>query len=141
MTDQIHRRFIRPDDVDTLRFPWGTLKWLSDPARTGTSTHAVGVVVLRPGDGHARHNHPGSDETLYVISGEGLQMVEDDAGVPIEQSVGPGDMVFIPEGVYHGTKNTGWEPMRIIAVYAPGGPEALLRTLPDCEVLPPGGAR
>ena len=67
-------------------------------------------------------------------------MVEDDDGVPIEQRVGPGDTVFIPEGVYHGTLNVGWEPLRIIAVYAPGGPEALLRELPDCEVLPPGTA-
>lgn len=138
MTDQAQRRFIRPYDVETLRFPWGSIKWMSDPTRTGTSTMAVGVVVLRPGDGHSRHNHPGSDETLYVISGEGLQMVEDDDGVPIERPVRPGDMIFIPEGVYHGTRNTGWEPMRILAIYAPSGPEALLREQPDCEILPPG---
>jgi oxalate decarboxylase/phosphoglucose isomerase-like protein (cupin superfamily) len=33
-------------------------------------------------------------------------------------------MVYIPEGVYHSTVNVGWEPLRLLAVYSPPGPEA-----------------
>ncbi len=40
--------------------------------------------------------------------------------------------------IYHSTLNTGSEPMRLIIVYTPAGPERLLREIPGCRVLPPG---
>lgn len=132
------KRFVSPEDVETQVFDWGTIKWLSEVRVTGAERAAGGVVILDPGKGHLRHNHPGSEEILYVISGEGDQMVEDDEGRPMNRHVNAGDMVFIPAGVYHGTENTGWEPMRILAIYAPGGPEAFLRGLPDCTIVPAG---
>ncbi len=132
------KRFVSPEDVETQVFDWGTIKWLSEVRVTGAERTAGGVVILDPGKGHLRHNHPGSEEILYVISGEGDQMVEDDEGRPMNRHVKAGDMVFIPAGVYHGTENTGWEPMRILAIYAPGGPEAFLRGLPDCTIVPAG---
>lgn len=131
-------RFITPEDVETQVFDWGTIKWMSEVRVTGAERAAAGVVILDPGKGHLRHNHPGSEEILYVISGEGDQMVEDDEGLAMNRHVRAGDMVFIPAGVYHGTENTGWEPMRILAIYAPGGPEAFLRGLPDCRIVPAG---
>jgi oxalate decarboxylase/phosphoglucose isomerase-like protein (cupin superfamily) len=118
-------------------FDWGTIKWLSEIRVTGSAA-AAGLVIIEPGKGHLRHNHPGSEETLYYISGEGEQMVEDENGRPMTRDVRPGDATFIPAGVYHGTHNTGWEPMRLLAIYDPGGPEALLRELPDCRLFPPG---
>ena len=69
-----------------------------------------------------------------MLSGEGEQMVDDEPPVP----VGPGACVFIPDGVYHSTRNTGGELMRLLIVYAPAGPERLLRDIPGCRVLPPG---
>ena len=30
------------------------------------------------------------------------------------------------------------EPLKLIAIYSPPGPEAFLRTLPDCRIAPPG---
>jgi oxalate decarboxylase/phosphoglucose isomerase-like protein (cupin superfamily) len=137
MTDP-NTRFVSPAAVETQVFDWGTIKWMSEVRVTGAGMSAAGVVILDPGKGHARHNHPGSEEILYVISGEGDQMVEDDAGAPLERHVRAGDMVFVPEGVFHATLNTGWEPLRLLAVYSPGGPEAFLRGLPDCVIVPAG---
>ena len=130
--------FITPDDVETQVFDWGTIKWLNEVRVTGAQRCAGGTVIIDPGKGHARHNHPGSDEMLYVISGEADQMVEDDAGVPMERHIRAGDMVYVPEGAFHSTMNTTWEPLRLLAVYVPGGPEAFLRSLPDCVIVPPG---
>jgi oxalate decarboxylase/phosphoglucose isomerase-like protein (cupin superfamily) len=65
-------------------------------------------------------------------------MVEDGGGQPQYRDVRAGDAAYIPAGVFHGTENTGWEPLRLIAVYSPGGPEAILRELPDCVTFPPG---
>ncbi len=57
---------------------------------------------------------------------------------PTATSISAGDLVHIPPDVYHETINTGWEPLRILAVYAPPGPEAFLRGLPECKVVPAG---
>jgi oxalate decarboxylase/phosphoglucose isomerase-like protein (cupin superfamily) len=131
-------RFVTPDDVETQLFDWGSIKWMSEARVTGAGRAAGGVVILDPGKGHARHNHPGSDEILYFISGEGDQMVEDEAGAPQVRHLRAGDMAYIPEGVFHSTVNTTWEPLRILAIYSPGGPEAVLRGLPDCVIVPAG---
>ena len=131
------QRFVSPDEVETMMFDWGTIKWLSEIRVTGSGI-ATGLVILEPGKGHLRHNHPGSEEVLYYISGEGEQMVEDDEGRPQFRHVRAGDAAYIPAGVYHGTENTGWEPMRLLAIYSPGGPEAILRAGPDCTTFPVG---
>jgi oxalate decarboxylase/phosphoglucose isomerase-like protein (cupin superfamily) len=116
------RRFIRPADVETQVFDWGTIKWLSEPRVTATERFTMGVVLLQPGKGHVRHNHPGTEEILYVVSGQGKQMIDIDG----EQwePISAGDMIHIP--------------LKMIAVYSPPGPEALLRALPECRVLAAG---
>jgi oxalate decarboxylase/phosphoglucose isomerase-like protein (cupin superfamily) len=127
------KRFISPSEVETQVFDWGTIKWLSSPRATGAERFSLGVVILSPGKGHASHNHPGVEEILYVVSGEGDQMVAGD-----RRSLSAGDLVHIPPDVDHETINTGWEALKLVAVYAPPGPEESLRSLPDCKVLPPG---
>ena len=136
MTDFPGRRFIQPSDVETMVFDWGTIKWMSEPRVTDTRGFSMGVVLLQPGKGHARHNHPGCEEILYIVSGRGNQMV--DIGGEKWQPVSEGDVVHIPADVFHATINTGWEPLKMVAVYCPPGPEALLRSLPGCRLIPPG---
>lgn len=130
-TDQPY--FVEPDEVESQVFDWGVLKWLSTPAVTGGERFSAGVVKLDPGKGHERHTHPDSDEILYVLRGEGEQEIADET-----KEISAGEMVFVPEGVEHGTVNTGWEPLLLLAVYAPPGPEEVLRDLPECEIVPPG---
>jgi oxalate decarboxylase/phosphoglucose isomerase-like protein (cupin superfamily) len=89
-------------------------------------------VELLQGKGHARHNHPSSEEIIYVVSGEGEQMVDDKPPV----KVGPGASIYIPADVYHSTVNTGTTPMKLIVVYSPAGPERLLREIPGAKVIP-----
>jgi len=122
------------DDVESLAFDWGTVKILSEPEITNSKNFSFGMVILAPGKGHERHNHPGSEEIIFVMSGEGEQMVDDRPAV----KVGPGASIFIPADIYHSTVNTGWEPLRLLVVYAPAGPERLLRDIPGCQVLAPG---
>jgi oxalate decarboxylase/phosphoglucose isomerase-like protein (cupin superfamily) len=122
------------EDVDTLEFDWGRIKFLSEPAISCSERFSFGMVVLAPGKGHERHNHPGCEEIIFVISGEGEQMVDDQPAVPIR----PGASIYIPADIYHSTVNTGWEPLRLLVVYSPAGPERLLRDLPGARVTPAG---
>ena len=130
--------FLYPKDVDKFGFDWGQLSLTVAPEVNGAKTFSGGVVDLPSGQGHARHNHPGSEEIIFVISGEGEQMVEDEQRNPIVKKVGPGCTVFVPDSRFHSTLNTGKGPMQLFVVYSPAGPELGLRELPDFRIIPKG---
>ena len=131
--DMADEHFVDSTDVSTQQFDWGALKWMATPDHNGSERFSAGVVKLEPGKGHELHTHPESDEILYVVSGEGEQTVAGET-----REVSAGEMIFIPEGVEHGTVNTNWESLKLLAVYAPPGPEQQLADLPECEIVPPG---
>jgi oxalate decarboxylase/phosphoglucose isomerase-like protein (cupin superfamily) len=127
---------IDPNSVTTQSLEWGAIKWFVTPETTDGARLTFGEVVLLPGMGHDRHNHPESEEILYVLSGEGLQMLDDGDPFPVKA----GDTIYVPTAVYHSTKNTGWTPMHLLAIYNPGGAEKVLEDLPDFRELPAGQA-
>ncbi|WP_047151297.1 cupin domain-containing protein [Aneurinibacillus tyrosinisolvens] len=127
-----------PEEVETMAFDWGCFKITCASEVTGATKFSAGVVVVEPGKGHDRHNHPGAEEIIYVLSGEGEQMVEDENGNPQTYKVTPGCTVYVPEGRYHYTINKGWEPLKTFVVYSPAGAEKGLRELPDCRIVSPG---
>src|ERR1700738_2931267 len=99
-------------DVDRLEFAWGKIHFLSEPAVTGADRFSFGVVELAQGKGHARHNHPGAEEIMYVVSRQGEEMVADQPPV----KVSAGSSIYIPAEVYHSTVNTGTETLQLIVV-------------------------
>lgn len=127
--------FVQSEDVETQVFDWGRLSWLSEPNVTAAERFSAGVVKLEPGKGHDRHNHPYSEEILYVVRGEGLQMVESPDGT-VEETIRAGTLVHIPTALYHSTINTGSDTLEMIAIYAPFGPEAELRRLDGVTLEP-----
>ncbi|WP_309085699.1 cupin domain-containing protein [Chelativorans sp.] len=133
------RNFVYPDEVDVFAFDWGRLALTVGPEVSGAERFSGGVVDLQRGQGHARHSHPGAEEIIFVISGSGEQMVEDEAGSPVVHQVRAGCTIYVPESRYHSTLNTGNEPMRLFVVYSPAGPEQALRDLPDFRLIPARG--
>ena len=127
----------RPDEVPTRTFDWGTIKWLVTPHLDEGAGLTTGEVIIQPGKGHDPHVHPGEEEVIYVISGEGEQTVgEDGERFPVRE----GDAVYIPANTLHSTYNTTWRPLRLLVVYTPGGAETGLDELPDAKILDPGVA-
>ena len=63
-------------------------------------------------------------------------MVDDGEPFPVKA----GDVIYIPAAIYHSTLNTGWQPLRLLALYNPGGSEKLLTELPDYRAYPAGEA-
>jgi len=118
---------VTPGDVPTMTFGWGSIKWFVTPHAIQGASSSLGEVIVNPGAGHARHNHPDADEVIYVLSGEGKQMVDDGEPFAIKE----GDSVYIPKGVWHSTDNTAWRPLRLIVTYTPGGAEKALEAAPD----------
>ncbi|MFV2172745.1 cupin domain-containing protein [Actinomadura sp. LOL_016] len=123
-----------PNSVPTMVFDWGSIKWLVSPDGVPGASSTLGEVIINPDRGHDRHEHPESDEILYIIEGEGRQTVGDGPEYPVRA----GDAVWIPKGTPHSTFNTGWRPLRILATYTPGGAETALREVPGFVELAPG---
>jgi oxalate decarboxylase/phosphoglucose isomerase-like protein (cupin superfamily) len=124
-------KITRKEDVDQLVFDWGKLNFLSDGPTTGANSFSFGIVELEVGKGHTRHNHPGVDEIIYVVSGEGDQMLDDQEPVRVKA----GDSIWVPKDIYHSTINRGSTPMTLIVVYSPAGPEQLLRQDPSVKII------
>ena len=124
-------KITRKEDVDQLEFDWGKLNFLSDEPTTGATSFSFGIVELAVDKGHTRHNHPGVDEIIYVVSGEGDQMLDDQDPVRVKA----GDSIWIPKDIYHSTINRANEPMKLIVVYSPSGPEQLLRQDPLVKII------
>src|SRR5205807_909269 len=80
---------IRPADVETFSFEWGTTEWFAAPVTIAGEANSQGEVIVNPGQGHARHQHDEADELIYVISGSGVQTVGDE-----EFTITEGDAVY-----------------------------------------------
>ncbi len=120
------------NDVDKLEFDWGVIHILARESMSGSGTFSFGHVLLQPGQGHVRHNHPTADEVIYVLSGEADQMLDDKPAVRVK----PGDCIWIPKAIYHSTINKGSEPVILIVVYSPAGAEQVLWDDPNVKITP-----
>ena len=133
-------KLVDRNSIPTWTFDWGIIKPLIATDNTDGGDCSLMHVILFPGKGHDRHNHPESDEILYILAGRGNQMIDDGEPFPVV----PGDAVWIPKGVFHSTLNTSYETMVILAIYAPAGAEDVLKTIPDFvdvrgRIQPEGG--
>lgn len=120
-------------DVDSLIFDWGTIHMLCEEKVTGAKSISFGTVLLNPGKGHIRHNHPDADEIIFFVSGEGDQMMDD--GEPVRCKAG--DCIWIPKGVYHSTVNRGEGALQLVVAYIPAGSEQALREDPNVKIVSP----
>ena len=70
-------KLIDPSALPTMSFEWGVIKPLVSVENTPDPALSLMHVVLLPGKGHEHHDHPDADEILYILAGEGDQMVDD----------------------------------------------------------------
>jgi oxalate decarboxylase/phosphoglucose isomerase-like protein (cupin superfamily) len=122
------------EDVETLQFDWGRINILSSAGITGAKHFSFGIAHTLPGVGHSKHNHPDSEEVIYVLSGEGEHVMDGQPAVKIKS----GACIYIPAGVYHSTANTGTGPLITAIAYGPQGAELAFKKNEDCTILPPG---
>lgn len=80
------------------------------------------------------HTHDREHECLYVLSGEMLVRVG-----PDQFAAGPGDVVFMPQGVPHALSAQGEVPPRLLVVSSPSGFETFMEDI--MEVLSAGHDR
>ena len=122
-----------PEDVETLRYDWGTIQMLCTKQRQGSKSMSFGIVDSKPGGSHALHCHAKETEIIYVVSGKAKLLLENQ----LPQKLKPGAMIYVPAGAMHATVNIGQGLLRVIIVYSPAGPENMLRQMEGCRVVAP----
>ena len=82
----------------------------------GNDRSQAAVMVLSPGEttGGPDNRHAGSDQWLYVLSGEGLAIVAGE-----EQRLQSGVLLLIERGEPHEIRNVGSEPLQTLNCYVP----------------------
>ena len=78
------------------------------------------LMSIPPGESIGLEAHPDTDQFLRLDAGKGrvtMGPAEDD--LSFQQDVEDGWAVMVPAGMWHDIINTGDEPMRLYAVYAP----------------------
>lgn len=122
---------LHPHQVETIVTDWTTAKVMCGPKVNGSEEMGAVALFFEPGHGHSRHIHDAADQIIYVIAGQGEYVAELADGTSVTEKVGAGSLIYIPKGSYHSTFNTGWEPMRVLAVFSPPGPVQALRDVGD----------
>jgi quercetin dioxygenase-like cupin family protein len=105
--------FVKQGDVRQEQFDWGVIGWRLVP-QTGSRHLVVMDVTLEPGQGHDFHRHPGQEEMIIVKGGSITQYIERES-----TTLGPGDSVYVDEGVVHASFNEGGERAQLQVVIGP----------------------
>ena len=71
---------------------------------TGATGIHLAESVIPPGRCSSPHYHSNCESAIFVLSGRGIMLTGDDLSV--EEEIGPGDMIYIPEGAAHQPVNT-----------------------------------
>lgn len=115
-----HKVFrIRLDNapVNELRGGRGLTASLVGPAASGTNSIDLHLNVLRPKTGPGpRHFHERAENIYWVQEGCIEVRLDDDT-----VTLGPDELLLIPPGVVHGTRNPGESDARFIEIYVPAG--------------------
>ena len=113
------------------RLPPGALSNLTAPfilkvdRRNGGAAEFVMLTEdIPPGQAIPPHRHPHSDEIIFIHGGSGLAAL---AGR--EAAVTTGATIYMPRNTVVGLRNTGAEPLKIVAIFSQPGYEEYLREI------------
>jgi quercetin dioxygenase-like cupin family protein len=89
---------------------------------------------IPPGQAISPHRHPHADEIIFIHGGTGLASL---AGR--QANVAAGATIYMPRNAVVGLRNTGTEPLSIVAIFSRPGYEEYLReiSVPDGETPKP----
>ncbi|SDJ90779.1 histidine kinase [Natronincola ferrireducens] len=107
------------DEKNIQIFDWGEIQWIYEPESMNSSNMMyIGVATILPGERQAKHIHYGNEQFLYVLSGEGEQLLDNKV-----TNIKPGAFFHIEAGSVHETINIGNEPMKQLIISIPASPE------------------
>jgi len=103
---------------------------------TGKHQQVV-VMTIPPGGEIGEEVHPGTDQLLVFVDGEGEARLESETS-PVRAN----DLVFVRAGTLHNFVNTGPQQLRLITMYSPPqhAPGTVHQTKEDADAAEQGEA-
>jgi oxalate decarboxylase len=99
----------------------GGVEWRVDGSQFPISTTMTGVVLeMEPGALRELHWHPNASEWQYALAGDFNVTMFGSNGRWREETLGKGDVGYIPQGFGHSIENVGADKARILIVFNTG---------------------
>jgi quercetin dioxygenase-like cupin family protein len=111
-------RFVSLSEAEIEKLPGKTHLWFCKPGMVKDTNLMLVRAQLPPGEAHRFHFHPRMEEILYILSGTAEQWVERE-----RKTMRPGDSLYLPAGIVHGTYNIGSDMLDFLAVLSPAKSE------------------
>ncbi|MFC1908703.1 cupin domain-containing protein [Chloroflexota bacterium] len=106
---------IREGDTGFMPREFGRSKGIINLENVGAKYLKVHITEYAPGTAHELHRHPGHEEVIFVLDGEGISRTKDG-----DKPINPGAFAFIPADTDHATINVLKDkPLKAIIVTAP----------------------
>lgn len=105
-------------DVPTITSRGGKINILVSPGTVGSAHVVMGYSELAVNERVNPHVHDYSEESFYVLEGEGRIHIEDIGVVEFAK----GDAVLVPLGKTHWIENIGQQPMKVVFSVSPLAP-------------------
>lgn len=104
----------------------GGREWRVDSSAFPISKTVTGVILdLEPGALRELHWHPSADEWQYVIEGDVSVTLFGSHGRYRIETLGKGDVAYIPQGYGHSVENVGSKPSRLLIGFNSGTYETI----------------
>ena len=100
----------------------GTFRVLIDEEISGAKQFSLLINTMKAGIKGGEHKHPDNEHCWYILSGTGTMYIEGEA-----YRIGPDMAVFAPADAMHKIDVDPDEDLTYVVVYAPPGPEKLLK--------------
>lgn len=102
------------DDLPVVQVPGREVRYAVSGDVSGSEQMTMQIVDVLPGAvSKPGHTHNDCEEIIFVHSGAGEIMIDDKVYPMV-----PGDVVFLPLGVRHLTRNPGKDTMRLICSFS-----------------------
>lgn len=96
-------------------FHWGYIEWIYEPdLNNSINNMSIGITTILPRRRQNRHIHYGNEQFIYVLSGEGSQLIGDKI-----TEMKPKQIYHMEAGIIHETINHGDEPIKHILIAIP----------------------
>jgi quercetin dioxygenase-like cupin family protein len=90
------------------------VRWLVDATHGRAELGALVLIAVQPDGGYAAHRYDDIDRTLYLLEGSGEHHAGEER-VPLKRD----DSLYVERGRWHGFRNLGGKPARLLVVYSP----------------------
>lgn len=133
--DEGETLWLSPDGKDELG-KGGELQIYVDSHTHPHARASFAKFTLGLGGALPVHRHDKTEEFAYFVSGEGVAVFVDEAGVESEVGVAPGYVWYNPPGRWHAVRNTGSTPLALVFATVPNEEKGLLSFFRRIGVTP-----